>query len=67
MVNGNEFTDTVAFGQAWKDAKAVAKLIKKKFKKIDGDIIINDIGTTIGSHTGPGTVALLFWGDERVD
>lgn len=25
MVNGNEFIDTKAFGQAWKDAKAVAK------------------------------------------
>ena len=24
-------------------------------------------GTTIGSHTGPGTVALFFWGDERKD
>jgi fatty acid-binding protein DegV len=28
---------------------------------------INWIGTTIGSHTGPGTVALFFWGDERAD
>ena len=28
---------------------------------------INYIGTTIGSHTGPGTVALFFWGDDRVD
>ena len=26
---------------------------------------INHIGTTIGSHTGPGTVALFFWGDKR--
>ena len=24
MVNGNEYTDTKAFGQAWKDAKAQA-------------------------------------------
>ena len=30
-------------------------------------LLINSIGTTIGSHTGPGTVALFFWGDERVD
>jgi fatty acid-binding protein DegV len=28
---------------------------------------IYNIGTTIGSHTGPGTVALFYWGDERVD
>ena len=29
------------------------------------DITINNIGTTIGSHTGPGTVALFFWGSVR--
>ena len=49
------------------DAQAVADLVKEKFPKLDGDVLINDIGTTIGSHTGPGTVALFFWGDERVD
>ncbi|MBE5943342.1 MAG: DegV family protein [Lachnospiraceae bacterium] len=47
------------------DAEAVAAAIKEKFHKIDGEIIINYIGTTIGSHTGPGTTALFFWGDER--
>ena len=49
------------------DAKAVAELVEKKFPKLNGRVEINDIGTTIGSHTGPGTVALFFWGDERVD
>lgn len=29
--------------------------------------MINSVGTTIGSHTGPGTVALFFFGDERKD
>jgi len=46
------------------DAQAVAKLVKEKFPNV-GEIIINSIGTTIGSHTGPGTVALFFWGEER--
>lgn len=49
------------------DAKAVADLVKSNFKKIDGDVLINSIGTVIGTHTGPGTVALFFWGDKRVD
>ncbi|MBR2715987.1 MAG: DegV family protein [Ruminococcus sp.] len=49
------------------DAKAVADLVKENFKNIDGDVLINNIGTVIGSHTGPGTVALFFWGDKRVD
>lgn len=49
------------------DARAVAELIKEKFPHIQGDILINSVGTTIGSHTGPGTVALFFWGKKRVD
>ena len=49
------------------DAKAVAKLVEEKFPGLNGKVEINDIGTTIGSHTGPGTVALFFWGSERKD
>ncbi len=49
------------------DAKAVAELVEQAFPKLQGKVEINDIGTTIGSHTGPGTVALFFWGDERKD
>lgn len=49
------------------DAKAVAKLIEERFPKLNGKVEINNIGTTIGSHTGPGTVALFFWGSERED
>lgn len=49
------------------DAEAVAALVEEKFPKMNGKVLINDIGTTIGAHTGPGTVALFFFGDERVD
>lgn len=49
------------------DAKAVAALVEERFPKLNGKVEINYIGTTIGSHTGPGTVALFFWGKERVD
>ena len=50
------------------DAKEVARLIEERFPKLDGKVVINDIGTTIGSHTGPGTVALFFKGaKKRVD
>ncbi|MDY3816104.1 MAG: DegV family protein, partial [Candidatus Limiplasma sp.] len=48
------------------DAQAVAKLVEERFPHLNGKVLINSIGTTIGSHTGPGTVALFFWGDERV-
>lgn len=48
------------------DAEMVAELIEEAFPKLKGKVEIFDIGTTIGSHAGPGTVALFFWGDERV-
>lgn len=47
------------------DAEEVARLVEERFPKLDGKVLINDIGTVIGSHTGPGTVALFFWGNER--
>ena len=49
------------------DAQAVAALIEERFPKLDGKVEIYNVGTTIGSHTGPGTVALFFWGSQRVD
>ncbi len=51
----------------YEDAKAVADLIEERFPKLDGPVQIENIGTTIGSHTGPGTVALFFWGAQRID
>lgn len=51
----------------YEDARAVADLIEARFPHLDGHVLINNIGTTIGSHTGPGTVAVFFWGKERVD
>ena len=49
------------------DARAVADLVEAAFTKMNGKVLINSIGTTIGSHTGPGTVALFYWGDARKD
>ncbi len=48
------------------DVMAVVKLIKERFPKLTDDkFCINSIGTTIGSHTGPGTVAVFFWSDKE--
>lgn len=51
----------------YEDARAVADLVEERFPKLNGKVLINSVGTTIGSHTGPGTVALFFWGTERAD
>ena len=49
------------------DARKVADMVEEKFPKLNGKVMINSIGTVIGTHTGPGTVALFFWGDERTE
>ena len=47
------------------DAQKVAQMVEKNFPNLKGKIKIHSIGTVIGSHTGPGTVALFFMGDKR--
>ena len=49
------------------DAEYVASLIEDRFPKLKGKVMINDIGTTIGSHTGPGTVAVFFIDKKKDD
>lgn len=48
------------------DAEKVADLFRESLPKVE-TVKVFDIGTTIGSHTGPGTVAVFFWGARRVD
>jgi fatty acid-binding protein DegV len=65
--NGLEYADKVYISNSacYDDAKAVADLVETRFPNLRGHVVINSIGTTIGSHTGPGTVALFFWGKKR--
>lgn len=49
------------------DAQTVAGMIEERFRHLKGPVQINNVGTAIGAHTGPGTVALFFWGDLRND
>lgn len=67
--NGTEYDGKCYISQSacYEDARAVADLIEARFPYLNGKVEINHIGTTIGSHTGPGTVALFFWGEERKD
>lgn len=49
------------------DALVVAELVEAAFPHLNGKVVINSVGTVIGSHTGPGTLALFFVGDKRTD
>ncbi len=45
------------------DAEAVKAMVEEKFKNVE--VRIFDIGTIIAAHTGQGTLALFFMGDDR--
>ena len=57
----------ISHSECYEDARAVADLVESRFPYLNGKVEINNVGTTIGSHTGPGTVALFFWGDTRTE
>ena len=58
-------TDTVFIGHcaSKEDAEYVASLVHEAYP--DMMVHIDDIGTSVGAHSGPGTVALFFFGSER--
>jgi DegV family protein with EDD domain len=55
----------ISNSDCFEDARRVADMIEEKFKHLNGSVMINSVGTVIGAHTGPGTVALFFFGDLR--
>ena len=53
----------ITHGDCEEDAQYVAKLVREKMG-IE-NILINCIGSVIGSHTGPGVVAVFCMGEKR--
>ena len=53
----------IPHGNCPKDAEYVAELVRKKMGVTN--IMMNDIGTVIGGHTGPGMVAVVCMGVHR--
>lgn len=53
----------ISHGDCLKDAEFLAGLIKDEFA-IDS-VLINYVGPVIGSHSGPGTLALFYYGKQR--
>ena len=64
--DGDDYSEKCFISQsnAREDAEALAALIEAHFHKMNGKVHIFDIGTVIGSHSGPGTIALFFWGKD---
>lgn len=53
----------ITHGDCIEDAEYVAKQVREKLGI--QEILINNIGTVIGSHTGPGVVAVFVMGNAR--
>ena len=53
----------ISHGDCREDAEYLAQLVKEDYgEKVD---LITDVGSVIGSHTGPGVLAFFFVGTER--
>jgi DegV family protein with EDD domain len=61
--NPKEQAIFIGHGDCLEDAEFLANLIKNKF--CVKEVVINNIGPSIGSHSGPGTIALFFFGTSR--
>lgn len=47
------------------DAEAAKAAVEAAFPHLNGEVRICSIGTIVASHSGPGTVAVFFFGDDR--
>lgn len=62
-INPAKQTIFISHGDCLADAEFLADELRKRFGI--SDITINFVGPVIGAHSGPGTLALFFLGEER--
>ena len=62
-INPKDQVVIIAHGDCKEDAKSLKHMVKSRFHVKDE--IISYVGPIIGTHTGPGMLALVFFGTER--
>lgn len=62
-IHPEEQTIFISHGDCGEEVSEMAQKIREKFGV--KEVIINYVGPVIGSHSGPGTVALFFVGTQR--
>lgn len=60
---GDNHVIYISHGDCLEDAQLLAKMVTER-TGID-NILISDVGPVIGAHSGPGTLALFFIGNDR--
>ncbi|MGG7212276.1 DegV family protein [Clostridium nigeriense] len=63
IVNPEQQVVFISHGDCLEDAEHLRALILEEVNV--KDVIINNVGPAVGSHSGPGTVALFFIGNDR--
>lgn len=63
MIPDENTTIFITHGDCLEAAEYVRDLVKEKYHI--NNFLINTVGPVIGTHSGPGTVALFFFGKER--
>lgn len=53
----------ISHGDCLEEAESLAAMIRAEYPK--NPVVLNTIGPVIGTHAGPGTIALFFRGKER--
>ena len=61
--NFDNSTMFISHGDCREDAEYLAALVKEQYGV--KEVLINYVGAVIGSHSGPGTLALFFLGEHR--
>lgn len=56
----------ISYSECLEYATAVKDRVEEKFPALKEKVRLFDIGAVIGCHTGPGTVALFFFGKKRI-
>ena len=65
IIHPEEQTICISHGDCIDDAKQLSLLISKRIDV--KEVIINYIDPTIAVHSGPDTLAVFFYGEERID
>ena len=60
---GENSTVFISHGDCVEDAKLLEAILKERYGV--QEVIIGHVGAVIGSHSGPGTLALFFLGEHR--
>ena len=63
MLPGENDTIFISHGDCWEEARELGEMLKEQCGV--KDVLLNYVGAVIGSHSGPGTIALFYLGNER--